>query len=309
MKTLKGIFTTTLGLLVICTPVFAADVTSGLIHKWDFNESNGQVLDQMGTINGTLQNGATRNTTITSPDGSQVMSSIATSTVEGSTHSGTKLDLNYNYTTNLYGMAFPGSFTVSAWIQTSIEKGSRATILSTYPGGGFYWGYFDLRLTRFLTGELTLDFGAMNEGDTPIYDGVQIFGMDPSFWENQWLHVVARVDAATDKYFVTLYKDGVKVTDHSGTVGGGGLREDIPRWFNSGNPVNLGCTNIEDAPNYEAPKYMDNVRIYNRVLTGAEVVELNAFEGSAVPEPGALQVLALGISSLLAGTLKRRKSA
>lgn len=190
--------------------------------------------------------------------------SIAQTTVDPSL--GTAYRFNgANQEINL-GATFNGltsDFTVSAWINPDDTSGvQRVFSSSTGPGWGFGLNGANLRFTTFGILDYNLTLGS------PIVAG-------------EWTHLAVTFDSSFDaEFFVNGVSQGTLAGSSAANAGTGVYR--------------IGSRNGE---NFDG--FIDEVRLYNEVLSDAEVSSL-----AVVPEPSSAVLLGLGGFAL---ALRRRR--
>ena len=170
--------------------------------------------------------------------------------IEGSAGKGSNLNI---YNSNL---------TISAWINTSAIE-DHQTIAARYK---ILTGAYRLGIDP--AGRIHLNTYLQGSGHWDLFG-------DSVLETDTWYHIVGILDRGTGKGKV--YVNGVE--DAEGALGPNPLSNDAI--------TRIGCRqNASDCP---FNGVIDDVRIYNRALSGSEVSELYA-----IPEPATLALLALG---------------
>lgn len=158
--------------------------------------------------------------------------------------------------------------TLTGWIYAPNPplKGLVGHIIGNYPGGPFQKGVVRLGLERDRDARFVIRFEAQNSKGESFQHFLPL-SRDPLSWSGRWVHVVATLGPT----HTALYCDGGAVTNR------------FPRsfdpgafWFEAAHlPMMLGATNVRGA---EPLHYVDNVRIYGKALSAAEVKHLYELE-------------------------------
>ena len=124
-----------------------------------------------------------------------------------------------------------------------------------------------------------------------IEDGVgrDVQEIDTGLVVGRWYHVAMTADFTTST--VRFYVDGSEV--------GTGLTTAMTQIRDRYHPLKIGTWNANQADGF-FNGYIDDLRIYHRVLGGSDVAEL-----AGVPEPGSLTLLVLGFLGLLGVRCRR----
>ena len=217
---------------------------NGLIGWWKLNESGNvsTAADSIGTNTGTLTNFPGN------PSASWVAGMIAGSL----DFDGANDHINAGNTTALDNIA---QFTVSAWIRPdSLGKNTRGTIVNNAQGGAAAptagWTF---RLTSNSSLEFSVDYNTTDlvrrTADNTIKTGL-------------WSHVVLTWTGSATATNARVYINGTE-TAYSVTTDGGTNRVD-----DSAATLRMGDT-PDGSSNFDGR--IDDVRIYNRVLSAAEI--------------------------------------
>jgi len=145
--------------------------------------------------------------------------------------------------------------TVSAWINPSSPgAGGRGRIVDkdNHDAGWFFSMYYSNKI-QF----------AVDQFDGANPSRISTAGVDL----NRWQHVAATWDGSTSGSNIHLYVDGVPA-DGTAVNGSGSKYDD------SGNPVTIGNRAVDLARGFEGG--IDEVGVYNRVLTAEEIRNLSA---------------------------------
>ncbi len=219
-----------------------SDVTSGLIDRWKFDLGSGTSAadSASGNHTGTLNNGVQW----------------------GAGHIGTH-DTVYDYTMLEYtdvgtvGTGGLSAMTVTAWIKSSADSGSYQNIIGVFDGS---------------TGWLV----HVRNSSVPVLillgDSSAFFYGGPTVTDDTWHHIALVFDGSLtgDSNRLKMYVDGTQIT--SLTAGGGAIPSTVPT------PGSVNC-HIGSADGIGRYFYggIDDVRIYNRALSGAEITTVYNF--------------------------------
>ena len=230
-------------------PTFAsADITHGLIGWWKFDEGTSTKAHDFSGFGNT-------GTFIGSPPPAWVSGKYgqALNMIGGSTNYVDAGAMN-----SLNGLT---QFTVSAWIKGTVDAGS--------PDGNVVNRSFNLNINSS-TGyaDFEIDYGGgwtseATNNSKKVNDG-------------QWHHVVGTYDATTFK----LYVDGVDNGSGDGVDAGQTWRTGYTLEIGSC-AGNLGC----DGSGEHWKGLIDDVRIYNRALSAADVAQLYASGETIIRKP------------------------
>ncbi|UCC22461.1 MAG: LamG domain-containing protein [Planctomycetota bacterium] len=225
-----------------------ADLTDGLVAHWKLDEETGlTAYDSAGSSHGTLVNGPIWASGL-------IDGALEFDNIDDYVNVGDPADESLDFGAD-------ESFSITAWIKCDDVGGYSAIVgkrRSTGLYGYFYEGY------RFRVHYDTLVFEIEDTGN----NGVGMFGTTP-VTDNVWHHVAAVRDATANKLYLYVdgNTDGEPVTDTTS----GSLSTSQNFW------IGLMTTTVSNDP-LENPHYfsglIDDVRIYDRALSAAEIEEL-----------------------------------
>jgi Concanavalin A-like lectin/glucanases superfamily len=222
------------------------DVLNGLVAWWKLDETSGAAADDaVGANDGTLQNGPVW-------------------TTDGRVNGG----LNFDGTNDYVSVADAGAFTpttsgfsTSAWVYfRSLEvsgsqtRGSIVNKMHPACSGQWEWGLYAYAGNS--SGNAPLTFATMTSAGSDL--SVAADTVNLTF--NRWYHVAGTVDA---NGVARLYVDGTLVAT--------GPSAAFPT--NTIQPVNIG-KHCGSGNQWEHNGFIDDVRIYNRTLSAAEVMKI-----------------------------------
>ena len=268
--------------LLIASPAAAQDPT-GLVAQWSFDEAVGVTTADAGPndLDGELINGA--------------------QFADGVVGNGLRLDGMNDYVSVTDGGAFPAAIgalsqgTISTWFRFDVmpETGEIYPIFymgdATIPSGtqGPAKLSATLEVGHFFANDAKLYWTTYSGGHTPTMCFDTGFNLNPG----QWYHFAVVVDPTGN----TGYLNGQELTGRHYNFADASspeFLEDVPTqeevWFGRGF---LASTPTEEY----FPGAIDEVLIYDRLLSGAEIADYYA----SVPEPAIMSLLALGGSALL----------
>lgn len=131
------------------------------------------------------------------------------------------------------------------------------------------------------------------------------------FGFDQWVHVAATWDTATDVY--SIYYNGVEIA--TGGPEAGNESALLGDWGNdtasNGDLFAAGTGAVEDSGGRRTQGLMDELYVFKRALSASEIATLALLPGpssalSSVPEPGSIVLLAIAGMSLM--STRRRRS-
>jgi hypothetical protein len=245
MRKIAGLFAVFISLMLVA-PCFAyalPPVTNGLVGCWKFDEGSG-VTAVDSSSNG--NNGVIVNQTYSTDTISQSLSSFSlrfNTTQEG---------YAYSYVTipDSPSLRPSSGLTLAAWVKTDTYHYSVRHIISKQYGDGASDSY----MLYYYSGNLVFVFQSGVGGVWSIQTGTPT--------DNVWHHIVATYDMSS----MRLYVDGVEKTSMATT-------ESI---LYDNKPVLIGadCNNAEHISDEGWDGFIDEVLIYNRALSQAEIMQV-----------------------------------
>jgi len=176
-----------------------------------------------------------------------------------------------------------GQLTFSAWIQTTDTTGNRNTAI--FAGSDTVSNsYTDMGVAAGQAGHLgeatarNRPSGSLGDQQTGIYS--TNFPVNDGLWHN----LVMTVDLSTATMF--LYVDGILTNAQTMALS----------LFPDFNNFEVGRLGRQGTPADGFQGLIDNVQVYNTVLTDAEVLYLYENPGMAIPEPSTYALAALGLA-------------
>jgi hypothetical protein len=213
--------------------------------------------------------------------------------------------------------------TISAWFKWTNNTAARGTAISIatnvpLPGAAVNNNFIQMGVTDSVTGQNTEGgiYGGINigsvttevvntTGSNPAPGGSGVHPLDvpvgtgTALNDDNWHHAVMTIDAATE--ILKLYVDGVDVgtgRPAAATPNPPGTPANIADFPTSMNNFEVGrLGRSSECCSYAG--LVDDIQIYDRVLSGDEVSFLFNNPGTAIPEPGFFVLLGLGGIALL----------
>jgi hypothetical protein len=178
------------------------------------------------------------------------------------------------------------SFSVAMWIKSPLVTGDpEITLFEIGKSDDFFWGNLKLGLLRLNATADSLNFKAFFLKNGAVWSGQHINYSDPLFPINMWMHMVFQYDQTTSKFMI--YKDGVKIETSAGVENRWAAGEDVnprpplgPLAFANADKINIGAWRPKtegtatDAWMGWFLGNMDELRVYDKALTAAEVKAL-----------------------------------
>lgn len=259
--------------IFVSIQIARADTTSGLIAHWKFDDGSGtSAIDSSGNSNsGTLTNGPTW-------AAGKLGQALNFDGADDYVNAGSPTALN-----NLPAM------TISAWIKPdSFANPGNYIVSKTHGETPTFTGWLfrvdnesNLKALRF-----DVDYNRSLEGSTfdPFQD-LWAVSVPNAVQIGQWSHVAVTWDGSKTAANVKFYVNGALIAHCQGCgnwdVNGDGTRSD-----DSYKPLIIGYGNVEQSPAYKIRPFdgiIDDVRIYNRVLSATEIQQLyNLSQGNVV---------------------------
>lgn len=178
------------------------------------------------------------------------------------------------------------SFSVAMWIKSPLVTGDpEITLFEIGKSDDFFWGNLKLGLLRLNATADSLNFKAFFLKNGAVWSGQHISYSDPLFPINMWMHMVFQYDQTTSKFMI--YKDGVKIVTNEGVENRWAAGDDVvprpplgPLAFANADKINIGAWRPKtegtatDAWMGWFLGNMDELRVYDKALTAAEVKAL-----------------------------------
>ena len=227
---------------IIARPMYIG-LNDGLVGYWSFDGSSmaaDTAYDRSGNGNtGTLTNGPNR-----------VIGQLG----QALKFNGTSQSVNLGDVLNLQ---LP--IAMSAWVYLTSTPGVVGTIFSTDDNSNFYRGMaFRIDSSRALAWQY-------GDGGSCDVNGRQGATSDTLVPLNTWVHVVMVVRAANDS---EIYLNGADAGVNQNGSGGGLSNTTAPA------RIGLQSTSGSCGDNYYFPGHIDDIRVYNRSLSKAEIIRL-----------------------------------
>ena len=178
------------------------------------------------------------------------------------------------------------SFSVAMWIKSPLVTGDpEITLFEIGKSDDLFWGNLKLGLLRLNATADSLNFKAFFLKNGAVWSGQHISYSDPLFPINMWMHMVFQYDQATSKFMI--YKDGVKIVTNDGVENRWAAGDDVvprpplgPLAFANADKIKIGAWRPKtegtatDAWMGWFLGNMDELRVYDKALTAAEVKAL-----------------------------------
>lgn len=230
-----------------------ADITSDLIHHWEFNESSingtpGEVNDSVGSRNGYAVNGA----------------SVTTGKI-GNAASFDGSDDYINVDTSAF--VVPEAFTIAVWVYRD-TSGSRHTIFSgcNDPNSDCTGLDYDALLFEIDGSNkvaLSMNWRRSSTGSCS-------YASSPAITTGVWTHVAVTFDRLSNNTNVKMYINGSEVARSRSCTGSS--TANIP--INTGIGAQVAGNNTISFSKFEFDGAIDDLRFYDRLLDSADVEEL-----------------------------------
>ncbi|MCC6963187.1 MAG: T9SS type A sorting domain-containing protein [candidate division Zixibacteria bacterium] len=233
--------------------VFASD--AGLIGYWDFDEASGSIIHDRTANN--------NDGTITDDAGFTINGDFVPGITGTALHLDGSTEIHFGVPSNLS----PSSgITVEAWYFGEDFHGSGNDAIVDRPylfhGLPAYQYHLGVRGTQYYGPGLNGSGFLFAIGNNDVYNTLET---DLGFWEpGRWYHLVGTYDGVKQK----LYVNGVLVLQQSV----GGTIPDYGQQLYFGAHVNIDCHLVGT---------IDEIRIYDRALTEAEILEHFHFPGGS----------------------------
>ncbi len=231
------------------------DYTTGLRNWWKFDESSGNAIDSVGGATGVLVNGPTW-----APAGGQIGGAIlCDASDDGDDTNDPHLDLGT-------GFSFPSTFTVSVWVKPTNYNDFRS--------------FIGKRTTGSAQGEFQFDLDA-SSGEVKWVTSADGDSYGTNVTAGVWTHL-AIVGSPTEN---RLYVNGVLARTMGDAVLGTAPAGSHANICNQGEVDSHGGAGGWDGDPFKG--YLDDMRIYSRALSGAEIEALYSGTQSCTNPNGA----------------------
>jgi Concanavalin A-like lectin/glucanases superfamily len=238
-----------IGVVFVIIKTANADITTGLIHEWNFEEGTGTTAnDTVGTANGTLQ-GTNLPTWVAGEIGSYALQGT-----------GAAVGANGYVTVSLPNASFPDSaFTISFWANKTGagDQDPRALMFSGW--GGNHNNYIDIDASGHPYAIIATSGGGGSINAGTVYGN------------NAWHFWTLTYDSSAGSNNFILYQDGTNVG--SATITGS--------LSNNGDGAQF-FGNVNNPGSYSFYGKLDDIRIYNRALSSSDVTQLFQYTGATV---------------------------
>lgn len=215
--------------------------TSGLMYGWEFSNT---LNDSYGGNHGTWNGTGSANYALDRC---------------GVPNSAISLNGTNNFIqTTLNGPLGNAARSISFWMKTSAASNNQPKAILSY---GFGYPLGTCTVTAF---EINYDYGCMGVGPDNCTN--QYNFKTTCLYDGNWHHVVSTYATANNISQVQMYVDGTLLSSSCGSGATG---------FNTqpGQPIRLGSSNLNTASRLFGGQ-LDDIYVYNRVLTAAEIMQL-----------------------------------
>ncbi len=188
------------------------------------------------------------------------------------------------------------SFSLAMWFKSPLVTGDpEPTVFEIGKSDDLYWGNLKFALNRLSATADSLQFKAFFLKTGAVWSGQHVSYSDNLFTINRWMHIVLQYDETTSKYMI--YKDGVKITTNDGVENRWAAGDDVnprpalgPLAFANADKINIGAWRPKtegtatDAWMGWFLGNLDELRVYDKALTAAEVKNLYDAEVTQINE-------------------------
>jgi len=243
-----------------------AEQSHGLVGHWRLDETSGTtVFDAAGSVNGTMEGGLDAGN-----------DSVAGMVGRALQFDGNDDTINFGNPAGVFDFGTSQSFTLAAWIRPDVISG-QSRIISR--------GHWDWQ-SGFALWRYGQEIMVGTAGGSEAASVLPVTGIITS--AGNWYHVAAVFDQSAKT--VQVYVNGVarNLTAMPGTCGSGGSTVfdysacPLSTATNS-QPFHIGSNHENNAENHEGA--IDDVRIYNRALSEADIVQLYNAGGEECENP------------------------
>lgn len=276
MKIIKlSLLTVVLASLVFSTnSLLAQDCPTNLVSFWKLDETGGtSFIDAAGGHN------ATYDPTSDLPEMGAPGKLRQAATFDGTN----MLDVSYD---SEFAFTASSSFSIEFWVNFPAAPASYQIMLGSHdsdPATDPYWFIGAVPNTGALFFEISDDAGVTHE----------LISAGNSYDNDSWHHVVAVRNGATDE--MILYVDGAYSSSFTKNFTGN---------FPIGNDINIGYVSVSDVPSYHFTGSLDEVAIYDRVITPSEVAThyTEAVQGLGICDPDNPVIISTAVTTAAVGT-------
>jgi hypothetical protein len=269
---LKPLLTMLAALLALTT----ASVTSraAALAHWTFDELSGSVAhDSIGVFNGDLSTSG---------------AAFVSGGISGNAISLSRAANGFVTMGNVLGLT-SGDFSIVAWVKMNAGDTTAETVVlgkhAAFTDNGYLMG-----INSVGTG------GQVNKA--MFYEGSAIVGAPVSTTsvnDGNWHQIVAVYQAGGNK---SIYVDGAPAEDIKSSQG----------FLPTSAPFLIGGDTPTGIPRGLFTGLIDEVQIYNQVLSDGDVNFLFLNPAQVVPEPGAMAIIGIGVFTTLVLRVRRQKS-